>query len=231
MKIKFSILFLGVISHISNYSAGFWPSKDGETYWCKRGHFNFDQANFFCNLLPVIRPKYILETGFCTGRSAVSILLSHKPIKFISIDINLDYISPEGRIFAKKLTENFKCFQIIEADSRNILNKTFFKTHFPNGIDWITIDGGHSFEECYNDLDRSSEFLNQNGIIIVDDYKSGPPNGGTIETVTNAVDAFVKKNKQFNKLEWYNKGKGFAILFKSYDLYDLIKEAIIKTTF
>mgnify|MGYP003669201574 FL=1 len=69
-------------------------------------------------------PEYILETGFCTGRSASCILTNAKKLKkMISIDINFDYIKPEGRIYRKLLEDNFENFLTIENSSTKILNK------------------------------------------------------------------------------------------------------------
>ena len=94
----------------------------------KKGHFNLDQTSFFAEIVKELQPEYILETGFCTGRSASSILTISKNLKkIISIDINFDYIKPEGRIYKKKLEDNFENFTTIENNSREILNNNFFK--------------------------------------------------------------------------------------------------------
>lgn len=199
-----------------------------EKYWCSKGHFNLDQAKFFKKLSRLVKPKYIIETGFCTGRSAAALLTSNENIlKFISIDINLDYMKPEGRIYASLLTKEFSNFQIIEDDSKKVLTDEFFKINFPNGIDWATIDGDHSYFGCFNDISKIAIHLNSEGIIIIDDYKSGPPNGVTIIDVTNAVNDFITKNFEFFKIEWNNKGKGFCILTKSKEIFNKIIKKII----
>ena len=53
--------------------------------------------------------------------------------------------------------------------------------------------------------------MNKNGIIIIDDYKSGPPNGCSIPEVTKACDDFYKIHPELEKIEWNNKGKGFCV--------------------
>ena len=54
-------------------------------YWCKRGHFNEDQYNYVRELVKKENPKYCLETGFCTGRSALSVLYENENIeKFVN---------------------------------------------------------------------------------------------------------------------------------------------------
>jgi predicted O-methyltransferase YrrM len=211
--LSFSLLIFSVVN-----------SNELQKYWCARGHFNIDQADFFKKLSEIVKPKFIIETGFCTGRSAASLLTSNKNIsKFISIDIDLNYMQPEGKIYASLLMKEFPNFFIIEEDSSKVLNDEFFKNNFPNGIDWATIDGDHSYEGCSRDLTKVSIFLNYNGIIIIDDYKSGPPNGVTITTVTNAVNDFAKQNPNFYKIEWNKKGKGFCIFTKSLDLFQKLK--------
>tara|TARA_Y100000310_G_scaffold326998_1_gene392697 strand:+ start:92 stop:355 length:264 start_codon:yes stop_codon:yes gene_type:complete len=60
--------------------------------WCSEGHFNNDQCLFVEGLVKEHQPKYCLETGFCTGRSALAVLNSSDQIKkFTSIDRNFDY--------------------------------------------------------------------------------------------------------------------------------------------
>ena len=184
--------------------------------WCKKGHFNEDQANLFRELVNKYEPEYAIETGFCTGRSSSALLTNaNKLKKMISIDINFDYIKPEGRIYKNLLEDNFENFSTIENSSRYILNDDFFKKEFPYGIDWATIDGDHSYNGCLFDLTSVVNHINKNGIIIVDDYKSGPPNGCSIPAVTKACDDFYKENKFLQKIEWNCKGKGFCIFRKA----------------
>lgn len=184
-------------------------------FWCKRGHFNVDQANLFKELVNKYEPEYVLETGFCTGRSACSILTSATKLKkMISIDINFDYMKPEGRIYQKLLQDNFKNFSTIENTSTRILNDNFFKKEYPHGVDWFTVDGDHSYGGCLFDLRAIVNYINKNGIIIVDDYESGPPNGCSIPAVTKACDDFHKEHPYFERTKWNDKGKGFCIFRK-----------------
>ena len=77
-------------------------------FWCKEnGHFNLDQAALFKELVKKHKPKYVLETGFCTGRSAISVLSNADDLlKMISIDINFGITYP-GRKYRELLTTNF----------------------------------------------------------------------------------------------------------------------------
>ena len=109
---------------------------------------------------------------------------------------------------------NFENFSTIENSSRHILNDDFFKKEFPLGIDWYTIDGDHSYGGCLFDLRAIVNHINKNGIIIIDDYESGPPNGCSIPGVTRACDDFYKENQYLEKTKWHCKGKGFCIFKK-----------------
>ncbi len=184
----------------------------GSKYWCPKGHFNLNQHNFFQKLARDVKPKYALETGFCTGRSASSLLEAAQLKTFISIDINLDYIKPEGRIFAQLLQKDFPEFKLIEGDSKVVLTNDFFAENFPHGIDWVTVDGDHSYAGCLHDLEVSSAYVSEHGIIIIDDYRSSGPDGVSIPHVTSAVDYFCKHHKEFKITVWNHRGKGFAIL-------------------
>ena len=183
--------------------------------WCKKGHLNPDQAIFISNLCKIIQPKNVLETGFATGRSAAVVLSSCSPKTFISLDKNLDYITPFGREMAAILMGEFQHYQIIEGDSNEFLNPEFYQKNYSPGLDLFTVNGDHSYKGCFHDLESSLPFLNPQGIIIVDDYKSKPPKGVRFPAVNRAVRDFCNRYPEVHKLEWHKNGKGLAILSKS----------------
>jgi predicted O-methyltransferase YrrM len=182
-----------------------------QKYWWHDGHFNENQRNFFIDFLEKNKPKNVLEIGFATGRSCVTSLVSTELVKLISVDINLDYM--EAREHANFLTEEFKNLKIIEGDSKKIINSNFFKEEFPDGVDFVFVDGGHTYEDAYSDIVNCYDYINKDGYMIVDDYYSGYPDGCSIVDVNNAVDNFVNERKlQIEK--WNKNGKGFAIIKK-----------------
>ena len=76
------------------------------------------------------------------------------------------------------LSNNYGLFDIIKDDSLNAVNQ--FKN---NSIDYLMIDGGHSYTEVTNDLNAWYKKVKPGGIISGDDY--------TISTeTTQAVDDF-----------------------------------------
>jgi cephalosporin hydroxylase len=184
-------------------------------WWCEVGHFNQDQADKYAALCAEVRPRFAIETGFCTGRSAASVLhyASGALQKMISIDRDLDWKSSLGRRMRDLLSSAFPHFNLIEQPSQQVLTEHFLKQEFPSGIDWVTIDGDHSYDGCRFDLEAIAPFLNPGGVMVVDDYHSGPPNGGRILEVDRAVDEFLATRRdQFTGEAWNHLGKGFCVI-------------------
>lgn len=195
-----------------------------EKYWLEKGHLNYDQRDFFIEKLSSIKPKYCLEVGFASGHSAVTTLAAAQPDFFISIDLSLDYL-PGARQLAESLRKDYPRFTIIEGDSKQILKDSFFYKYFPKGIDFAFVDGDHGYDGCLTDLKAICPYLNKGGIIFVDDYRSGPPNGLTINTVTRAVDDYVLKNNLVIE-HWNKNGKGIALVKNCDSLSDRIRTII-----
>lgn len=185
--------------------------------WAKAGHFNEDQFHFVYNLVQNLKPAHALEIGFCTGRSSHAILEAGKVSlkKMMSIDIDLDY-NPLGREYKDKLELHYKNnhFRVIEACSHDTLNTPFFETNFPSGIDFALVDGDHSYTGCLQDILSVLPYVNQGGIILIDDYKSGPPNGCSINGVDQACEFISSSQPSLLRQEWNCKGKGFCIFTK-----------------
>lgn len=182
-------------------------------YWHKNGHLDINQRDYLLKVLNELKPKYCLEIGFATGRSCIT-TLSVNPKKIVSIDIDLDYMN--ARDFSKELLKNFKNLTIIEGNSLILFETDFLDIEFPLGIDFIFVDGGHKYEEAINDIKKTYEHLNNGGVMIVDDYMSGPPNGYPLPEVTDAVNDFCEEYN-IKQDVWNYNGKGFAIIKKNHD--------------
>ena len=207
--------------------------------WCKeKGCLTIKQSDKLRDLIDEIKPKYVVETGFFTGRSASTMLYYNKDlIKMISFEIRLEpYSEKENweinyeKKMADLLRDKYKNFNIVLGDTNKTLSTKYIKEKFPNGIDWATIDGDHSYEGCLYDLQTLSPHINKNGIIIIDDYDSGINNidldvndfmknyenysKGIIPSVDKAVDFFYKKNQNYFKKDIWrsNYGEVFCIL-------------------
>ena len=81
----------------------------------------------------------------------------------------------------KKFRENV---HLIKEDSNTALKKLDMSK-----VDYVFLDGGHSYETVKNDLEYSKEVLQNNGTILCDDYNLHYAPG-----VTKAVDEFVSNN-------------------------------------
>jgi hypothetical protein len=72
-----------------------------------------------------------------------------------------------------------------------------------NTLDWVYIDGNHSFDFVLSDLNLSMELVKDVSYIVGDDYFN------SIE-VKNAVDFFVESNKKII-INFYDKNGQFVI--------------------
>jgi predicted O-methyltransferase YrrM len=101
---------------------------------------------------------------------------------------------------------------ILEVDSHEVNWTEMADQYFDGqGVDFAFIDGDHSEEGCYQDLTGVMWIMRPGGLIVVDDYMSGLPNGVPFESVNRAVHRFVKENSLSLK-RWFDNGKGMAII-------------------
>ena len=176
-------------------------------FWPEKGHLNLNQYYYIKALVEKCNIEYALETGFCTGRSALAILNNCKNLKrMISVDI----------VFIKErknlLEEKFKNFTGIESDSKLALTEEFFETNYPEGIDYCLVDGDHSYGGCLNDLRSILPHMKVGSLLVIDDYESGPPDGCPIPEVTSACDNFYRENTdKLSREKWHKSGKGFCV--------------------
>jgi predicted O-methyltransferase YrrM len=176
-------------------------------FWPENGHFNLNQYYYVKSLVEGRKIEYALETGFHTGRSALSILNNCEDLKTM---VSIDIIFVEER--RKLLEEKFANFRSIESDSKLVLTEDFFLTTYPEGINYCLVDGDHSYNGCLSDLELVLPHMKDGGLILIDDYESGPPDGCPIPEVTAACDDFYKENSEkLSREKWHKEGKGFCI--------------------
>ena len=82
----------------------------------------------------------------------------------------------------KKFKDNIT---LIKGNSNLILKKIDMSK-----IDYVFLDGGHTYETVKNDLECCLKVVQSNGTIMCDDY-----NFGHLPDVKKAIDEFVKNNK------------------------------------
>ncbi|MBI4021881.1 MAG: class I SAM-dependent methyltransferase [Candidatus Andersenbacteria bacterium] len=181
-----------------------------ERYWFPEGHVNEAQRDFLVDLLHRERPRACLETGFASGRSAVTTLVAAQPDVLVSVDLSLDYLAG-AREHAERLQRDFPNLKVIEGDSAHILKPDFFAAHFPQGVDYAFVDGNHTYRGCAADVSAILPHLSARGLIVVDDYRAGPPKGARCPSVDAAVDDIVVRHRLALTV-WQRDGKSVAIL-------------------
>ena len=136
-----------------------------------------------------IKPKYIVNQKFSN------------PLKHLYYNLylkeNLNSLESVSK-FLKKFSNNI---QLVKGDTKETLNKIPLEK-----INFVFLDGGHSYETVNSDLNILMQKLPKNSHILCDDYCE---NFEIIE-VSSAINDFCKKNtlkveKKFNR---------FAYIFK-----------------
>ena len=85
-------------------------------------------------------------------------------------------------------------FQDPEVEICRMTSDMWFEQFNDEMLDWIYIDGDHSYEGCLRDLENSLKVVKQGGLILGDDY--GWPNAKWSKPgVTKAVDEFINRHK------------------------------------
>ena len=187
-------------------------------YWRKTGLKQKGVGDFFLNHIKQKNPKSFLEIGVfhgVTSRNVCELLYSihGSDFNYTGIDLfsdeteNLkDEYIPQTKFsnILKTIFHNYivrakpysvesvlrllKKFQgntnIIKGNSNNVL-----KTIDLSRIDYVFLDGGHKYETVKTDLENLTQVINNNGIILCDDYDLSYAPG-----VKKAIDEYVLKN-------------------------------------
>ena len=163
------------------------------------GVFQGVTARNICELLSASKKDFmyigidIFDPKYVSNDEILPIFKSSNPLnkiyhKYIS---RIEPYSLEG---VEKLLKKFKKNVILYKGNSNEILKDFEHKN----IDYVIIDGGHSYNTVKQDLRLSAKILSKEGIIMCDDYMHNEAPG-----VKNAVDDFVS-NSDF-KIEIINK--------------------------
>ena len=187
-------------------------------YWRKTSLKKKEDGNFLLNHIKKHKPKNFLEIGVFHGVTSRNVcellyLLHGDKFKFTGIDLflNSDEIekdeytpkntfsnplktiyyqhiarfNPYSLASVEKLLRKFKDnIKIIKGDS-NVILKNINVGEF----DYVFLDGGHKYETVQNDLKNLIQVINNNGIILCDDY-----NLSYVPGVKKAIDEYIFKN-------------------------------------
>ena len=175
-------------------------------------------GEFFLNEIEKKKPKTFLEVGVFHGVTARNVCeLLHKIHKNDFQYIGLDLFGEKGEnlneaIPNTKFSNPFKSFYFkyikkidpysIEAVT-DLLKKFKDNVHLIKGnsnellkkidvskVDYVFLDGGHSYDTVINDLINCKVVVENNGVILCDDYDLSYAPG-----VKKAIDEFVDREK------------------------------------
>jgi hypothetical protein len=174
-------------------------------------------GDFFLKEVEKKSPKNFLEVGVfhgVTARNICELLYTiHKDdFKYIGLDLfeesdenksevipnsvftnplknfYFKYIQKQNPYSKEAVEDLLKKFKdnvtLIKGNSNLILKKVDMSK-----IDYVFLDGGHSYQTVKNDLECCLDVINANGIVMCDDY-----NFGHLPDVKNAIDEFVRAN-------------------------------------
>ena len=187
-------------------------------YWRKTSLKQKGVGDLFLKEILFYKPKKFLEIGVfqgVTSRNICELLykINGNDFKYIGVDIfehdekskdeiapNINFKNPLKQFYyrhiarenpyslnsVKKLLKKFENnVEILKGDSKVIIPSIDL-----TDIDYVFIDGGHSYETVKNDLNNCKTIIDNNGIVLCDDYNLSYAPG-----VKEAIDEFSFKEK------------------------------------
>ena len=188
--------------------------------------FSKDRINVISENLSS-KDLYVLEIGIHKGDFSKQLAQHLQPKKLILVD---PWIAYDDEIYSNSWYGNSSIsnqviqdqyfFEIkkyfenqIELDTVEVHRKTSdnFFTQNKLKFDLIYIDGNHLFDFVKRDISNSLNFINHDGIIVLDDYGVA---GWWNDGITKAVNFFQKKNS--------------IKIIRKHNLFDYHHQCIIK---
>ena len=152
-----------------------------------------------------------LEIGSWEGNSALYILENFETKKVVCVDIWDLYEDTYKEEHLKRFL-NFK-FNLDQFKKKFSFFKSTSDTYFDNNnekFDLIYIDGWHEAPQVYKDICNSWNFLNNDGIIICDDYFYGDIKSNLDKNLpAYAINKFISQNKKKIKIICVNNNQIF----------------------
>jgi hypothetical protein len=180
------------------------------------------------SITKMIRPARVIQTGTFIGGTLLSVLVAFKEF---NIDGIIDTIDPEPSFYGEGIIKNPVNIIRTTIDKNNLSNMVKFHRGYsvkawdsqrlelpdvPEGVlyhlsgtafaDFLIVDGDHTFEGTFWDLEIGFRSLKKNGarMIFVHDYASIPE-------VRNAIKCWKKLHSQKLLFRANNERNGFAI--------------------
>jgi predicted O-methyltransferase YrrM len=134
--------------------------------------------------------KTYLEIGVFQGMSMILTMQSKYPTKFYGIDNFSHPMSSADRTMDRltKFNPHKHYTELIQGDSTEKITIEYVKENLKEGIDLFFIDGEHDDETPYKDMVNYFPFINEGGIIVMDDYTSTP-------NIIYWMDKFIEEYK------------------------------------
>lgn len=138
-------------------------------------------------------PKVIVEIGVRAGYSAWAFLQACPNAKYMGIDANNGKHGGKGgedgsfMKWAKKLLKPYDVsfFEIDTQETDSLPGKV-------KNVDFFHVDGDHSINGVYHDLDLASKVISKNGLILIDDITY------LAKTVKVGADKWLEDNPEFS---------------------------------
>lgn len=170
-----------------------------------------DDLRIVIPLVQKIKPKVVLEIGSWRGYSAQTWLRSFNPQLFITIEKEREAVEfIHKRLYANKFEEDHGMIALVESDSHEIATRDSVETLLKDRkVDYLFIDGDHSYEGVKKDFEMYSPFVREGGIIAFHDALFHADK-------TEEVDIFWNEIKGFYPYREVQEGKnstGFGILY------------------
>ena len=143
-----------------------------------------------------IRKIHLVDSWSCEPYKKTNEYKSYD--EYLSKYARLLKVEKSEKAFTKYYNDVFKSVEDrFILDSRvnihRMTSKEWFKNFNGDKLNWIYIDGDHSYEGTLFDLENSLNVVRKNGLIMGDDYGWPNTKWKPKDGVTQAVNEFIKK--------------------------------------
>ena len=177
----------------------------------------FQVKEEIANLLQVlesVRPKVILEIGTaCGGTLFLFSRVASVDGTIISVDLQEGFFPNWKTSFYRLFPENGQKLYLLKANSHDVNTIQLIEKILGNfDIDFLFIDGDHSYEGVKKDFEMYSPLVRSGGIIALHDIVPGPP-----EYVGGVPKFWKEVKRKFNHMEFVSNKKqqcfGIGLLY------------------
>ena len=135
-------------------------------------HANHTDMVYVCGMASAVNAKRIFEFGTYRGQTTCGLATLCKDAQIYTLNLAPDHdprYAPYIGMYIAKSPDRDRITQIYH-DSR-----TFDTTPYRESMDYIFIDGDHSYEGVKNDTEKALQLLKPGGVIVWHDYAAKSP--------------------------------------------------------